>query len=270
LPFPVSAAGNETIIFGLTKFNSIMKITLKILSLIMVMGVAVSCSKDDEDPAPNLENVSVSLKGQAEVVTVPSAMLTSEDPNAQMAASYVEMANSIGENLAMFTPPSGATKSTTAITAVNGRTKEGAVLVYTWTDPNYGTMAYQIKDAGTKYTFELFLKPDGETDWYLYVSAEEQKDGSAGSMKLHDFFSGTGEVLMQWNWSRSGDDFTMEVLSNWGDPFRVVLEINTVTKAGSVEYYFDSELSYSMTWDAQGNGTWEYYAEGEVVESGTW
>jgi hypothetical protein len=249
-----------------------MKITIKILSLLLMMAFAMSCSKDEKDPEPDLDKVSISLAENAQVITVPTAMANSEDPYAQQASSYITLANSVSANFALFKAPANATKSTTEITPVNGRVNASAkVVVYTWTDPSYGSVAYQVKDAGTKYTFEFFVKPQGETGWYRYLHAEEEKDHSTGNMIVYDYFSKSNDILLQWDWTKSGDDFKMNMTSSLdSDVFKVTIAINTKTKAGSVVYFQNALKLYDMTWDAQGSGTWNFYENGVVTDSGTW
>jgi hypothetical protein len=245
----------------------------RILSLIFGMAVAISCSKDD-DAEPSLEKVTLSLSADSQVIEVPTAMQTSEDPYAAQAVAWVSMANAFSGNLALFTPPSGATKSSDIITPVNGRVAStGKAVVYIWTDQQYGSVAYQIRDATDKYTFELFYKGNSDTGWYRYLYAEELKDRSEGYMVLYDawgFMSETrDEPMTRWDWSRQGDVFTFEI-SDFDFGFRFVITVNTKTKAGSLVYYEDSEKLTEITWDAQGKGTWKEYESNQVVDEGTW
>lgn len=243
---------------------------LKRFTAVLLAGlVAFSCSDNDEDKQPDVESASLSFSSEQQVVAVPNAMLTSEDPYAQMAAGWVTLANSMTASLSLFTPPASATKSTERINASNARTKAGSSVVYTWSDPQYGSIAYQISDASSKYTFELFLKPTGETEWLRYLYAEEQKDKSRGYMEVYNDQSSAGDALMTWEWERSGDNFQL-TLTDATSEFYFVLEINTGTKAGSIMYYEGAEKTYEMTWDAQGKGSWVTFVDGEESAEGSW
>jgi hypothetical protein len=251
--------------------TSFMKIT-RFLSFIAVMAIVFSCSKDEE-PEPNIEQASLSLSKDKPIIEVPAAMATNEDEHAQMASGYVTMANGISSNLAMFTPPSNAVKSTTIITPLNGRiaSTNADAVVYTWI--HQGTsIAYQIRDLSDKYTYELFYKGASDTGWYRYLHAQEMKDKSAGYMVLYDLWNSTGDrsaALLRWDWTRKNDLFTVTLKDVQGD-FSIVVSVNTKTKAGSVIFYEGKDKLYEMTWDTLGNGTWKSYEDGIVTEEGTW
>jgi hypothetical protein len=249
-----------------------MKIT-KYFSLIALMVISLSCSKDDE-PAPAVEKATLSLGANTQILEVPAAMASSDDVYAEMATGWVMLANSMSANLSLFQAPSGAAKSTELIVPVNGRSAAGgSAVVYTWSDPNYGSIAYQIRDASTKFTFELFFKGTTDTGWYRYIYAEEAKDKSAGYMLLLDAWglmsSDRNEVMMRWDWTRSGDNFTFK-MSDFDSGFNFLVTVNQKTKVGSVVYFEGTEKIYEINWDAQGKGTWKVYESSQVVDEGSW
>lgn len=250
-----------------------MKIS-KVLSLIALMAVAISCSKDDEpEPQPNLEEATLSLAENAQVLEVPAELLESDDPYATQVASMISLANGMSSSLALFTPPAGATHTNDIITPVNGRTAATRALVYTWSDPQYGSVAYQIQDASDKYIFELFIKGVEDDGWYRYLYAEEKKDRSAGHMAMYDALGTESDSrdteLFRWEWSREKDNFSFSMGA--GEYLYFTATINTKTKAGSMQFY-DGEVMYSeVTWTGAGTGTWtQFDSEGNVVESGEW
>lgn len=244
----------------------------RILSMAVLIAIAASCSNDDE-PEPKLEDAALSFSQNSPVVEAPQALLTNDDPYAQMASGWISMANGMTANLALFTPPAGAQKSTTLITPANGRVAAETGVVYTWSDPQYGSVAYQIRDQSDKYVFELFYKGIDDTDWYRYLYAQEMKDRSSGYMVLYDAWGYYGDTrnaeLLRWDWTRKGDQFTMKVSDTQG-LVEIVLAINTKTKAGSVVYYESSSKLFEMEWDAQGKGSWKSYDGGQLSDQGTW
>ncbi|HYC84105.1 MAG TPA: hypothetical protein VEB86_02740 [Chryseosolibacter sp.] len=250
-----------------------MKITRLLLMALAVF--AFSCS--DDEPEPSLESAELSLTGSAQLVVAPAALTTSSDPYAQMAAGWIESINAISQYTLMFETPAGATKSTTKITATNGRPAgtTGEYLVYTWSDQQSGySVAYQISQTSDHFTWEIFFKTSTSADWLKYIHAEEKKDKSTGFMKVYDIWGFIDEdpslLLAFYNWSRNGDIFTFEMESDWFE-MHVVLTVNTKTKAGSVVYYIGDMKWYEMTWDAAGNGTWKSFDEqGNIDEQGTW
>jgi hypothetical protein len=246
---------------------------LKIPALIMMALIVLSCSKD-KDPEPAVEQAKISFSGETQLIEVPAALSASQDIHAQMASQWVAVANGMGANLALFTPPSNATKSTDLITPINGRVAKGnAVAVYIWTDANYGSVAYQVQDVGTKYTFELFYKGNDDAGWYRYLYAEEKKDKTSGYMVLYDAWGFVSdarkEEMVRWEWLRAGDDFTFTIRDVTAD-FNFVVNVNTKTKAGSIVYLEGTEKLFEITWDANGKGTWKEFEDNQVVDEGSW
>lgn len=236
----------------------------RLLYFIVVMAAAMSCS--DDDPQPSVENAKFSLADSAPIA-LPSAITSSEDEHAQMVVGWAMSANAMTSYTALFTPPAGAEKSTTAITPSNGRTNgtNESVVVYTWSQQGFGAIAYQIRDLSDKFAFEILMKEEGTADWYRYVYAEEKKDGSAGYM---EFYAGE-EVAMRWDWTRSGS--TLAIDFSTGDAgLSYSFVIDTNTSAGSIVVMDGEEKIYESTWTAAGTGTWKEYFDGELVASGEW
>lgn len=247
--------------------------------LLLVFGIVLllaSCSKkSDPQPATTLSSASLSLaSGQA--VTVPTALINSTDSHAQEAYSFAQSVNAISSYTAAFTIPSGATKTSTPIVAVNvsGRiaSTQQSYLVYIWTDPSSGSsVAYQVSETTDSYTFELFYKESGTSVWVRYLNAEEKKDKSSGFMNVYDpTVTKISPAILSYNWTRATNVFNFIITDDYGT--KVTLHVNTQTKAGDVEAYSSYILTEKLTWDAQGHGTWaEYDADGiTVLSSGTW
>lgn len=248
-----------------------MNLVKRILSLILVMAVVMSCSNDD-DEEPALEDVELSFEAGSDLIEVPTALLNSSDENAQELAMALTEINTISGFMASFQAPQGAVKSNTAITPINGRaagTMADNVVVYTWTDAASGTsVAYQIKGLSDRYTFEFFYQTPDTDGWIRYVYAEEMKNRSAGQLTVFDL-TPEEEILASWEWSRSGDIFTMSYSYPWFG-LEYEIEYNTKTKAGSLAYFIDDVVVFEADWTGNGSGSWKRYEEGTLVEEGSW
>lgn len=245
---------------------------IKILFIGALLSIAFACSDDDDNKPTSLESAKLSFQNQDNRISPPSGLRSSENEYAQMAVGYIEMANSIGVYTEFMNVPNGATKTSTPITAANGRvgSTQTEYLVYIWSDESYGSVAYQLSEQNDSYVFELFFKEVGASEWLKYFHAEEKKDGSIGHMVIYDVFtSDEGTEMIRYDWERSGGVLTFEMTSAESD-FYFIMHINESTGAGDVKYYLDNELFYEMTWDAAGDGTWKYYSEGEVIDEGSW
>ena len=247
-----------------------MKITKALLLSAAVFAAACS-DDDDNNKKSNLENAKISFGSQNSVIEAPEGLQNSEDPQAQIANSYVQLANGLTQYVGLMQAPQGAAKSKTRITAANGRVKEtGDVLVYTWSDDQSGlSIGYQISETSDKYVFEIFMKETG-SDWLKYFHAEETKDGTAGLMKIYDIYGDNpSTVIFTYSWTRANGELTL-TFTDTEEESSVVIKVNETTGAGSVVSYDGAFKVYEMSWDAAGNGEWSYYEEGEVVDSGEW
>jgi hypothetical protein len=248
---------------------------MKITKLLLLIAVffAFSCSKDEE---PGLDKKAISLMEGNQIIAAPPALLASDDPQAQLAASWIVSANAMSSYLYYFNIPAGTQQSGSKITAPNGRMKDaGDYVTYIWEDENSGnSVAYQVSEESDRYVFEIFLKLEGEFDFLKYFHAEERKDRSQGSMKIYDIFGIYGDdasvVWLNYEWSRVGSLFNL-TMTEYSESFVVDITIDQNTKAGSVVYYLEEQKEYELIWDGSGNGNWAYFdAEGGVTDSGTW
>ncbi|ELR73913.1 hypothetical protein C900_00077 [Fulvivirga imtechensis AK7] len=231
----------------------------------------MSCGGDDDDvsPADELAQAKLSLTEDATPIEVPSAMMESTDEKAQLATSYISAANGISQYLANFQPPAGATKSSTPITASNGRMAQTQeeYLIYTWSDTEI-TVAYQISQTTDNYVFEIFFKYKDEAEFVKFIHAEESKTQRKGFMDIYDIYGGTGnEVVFSYAWEEKADGTFHFDFESADGGFVMKLVVNP-DKSGSLKYYLSGELYYDINWDAAGNGTWTWYSD--PVESGSW
>src|SRR5690606_36297511 len=234
---------------------------------------AFSCSKDEE---PSLEKRAISLAESDQVIPAPSALLTSDDPYAQMAAGWIMQANAMSSYLYFLEMPSGAQKSEARITASNGRVKDaGDHVTYIWTDQQSGySVAFQVSEETDSYVFEIFLKIEAGTEFLKYFHAEEKKDRSEGFMKVYDIFGIYGDdasvVWINYEWTRAGNIFSLSITEH-SDSFELDITIDLATNAGSVTSRMSGVKQYVLTWDGAGNGTWaQYNDEGTVIDIGAW
>jgi len=247
-----------------------MKITKLLLFLLTCL--AFSCSDDDDDKGgkPAIDKKPLSLTEKNKVIQAPTALLNSNDPQAQMAAAWIQQANAMGGYFSFFDVPQGTAKSTTRIQASNGRVRDnGDYEVYVWTDDQSGySVAYQVSEEASSYVFEIFVKEPG-ADWLKYFHAEEKKDQSEGFMDVYNIEGDDAStIILGYTWGRSGDNFNFTLES---EGFLIELNVNDKTNVGDVSYIIDGIKQYELNWDAAGNGNWAAYdEEGNLVDEGEW
>ena len=219
---------------------------LFIFALVFVVAFSfVACSKDKKT---NNSNEFDGPEWNNDPVEVPLAMEQSNDPHAQMAVSYVAMANSFGSYGGLFAPPRGA------ICTVN-RDEEWT---YTWGDGEL-SITLVITETSTHYHWEIYFDGfDGNMtyDNFLYIAAEQTLDGSSGSMTLYD--PEMTEFLLFWQWS-SDDNGVYHFMYEFYQEGKIVVEINP-DGSGFLEYYeYDNSAywrSFRIEWTALGTGEW--------------
>lgn len=248
-----------------------MKITK--LLLIVIALFAFACSDDDDKgskPTKPGTKKPLSLTENDKVIEAPTALLNSNDPQAQMAAAWIAQANAMGGYLALFDVPAGTTKTSTRITASNGRVNNsGEYEVYIWNDTESGySVAYQVSEESNSYVFEIFIKEQGQ-DWLKYFHAEEKKDQSEGFMDVYNVIGeDPSEIALSYEWGRSGDMFTFSLQS---EGVLIALNVNEKTNAGDIVYEIDGTKQYELNWDTEGNGSWASYdEEGNLTDEGDW
>ena len=238
--------------------------------LMLLAVVAFSCSKDEVEPsADDLDEVELSLSADQKLIEVPEALLQSQNEYSQMAAMWIGMANSISSYVTIFgNIPAEAEKTSTPIMPSNGRVAATAknYLVYQWEGSGIG-VAYQIHAEGSKYIFELFYKLQESNEYQRYLYAEETKDKKSGKMLVYDIWD-TGDLAITYKWATNGDIFTFEFEGLESEGL-ISLEVNKSTEAGSLSFFDEGELTYLITWNGDGSGTWADYSGDEEI-TGSW
>lgn len=254
---------------------------LKLLSFSFLFLFAISCGDDDGgEVAPSLDDVEFAFSTTEPPITIPSGLTSSSDPQAQQINGLLQTTNLMTVWLQFFEAPAGAEKSTTPIggkSAINGRTQSD-VVVYSWTAEGGGdtwTVAYQIGDDGSKYTFEIFFKFN-DSDFERFLYAEESKDElNNGFMEVYSidvFGEDIGDTaFFRYEWTESAVGLQTFKLVDSEDSFEIFITINP-DGSGTVSAREDGQAYYEATWNASGtSGTWTLFdGEGNIVESGIW
>ena len=253
-------------------------ISMKASKLFPLIGLTLlifSCSK--EEPIKNeLEETRLSFaKRGGEVIKLPAGLTSSSNSYALVANGYATSANLMTGYFSFFAFPDGAAKTTKPIIPSNARTSAaGEYLVYTWTDPQAGGIAYQLGDLGDRYSFEVFFQEVGSTKWLRFLYAEEKKDESSGFMKIFDVdVKNASSTEIEYTWTRANGTFVFRYNFFTRDQptESAVITVNETTKAGKVETYEGTLLTSRIAWDALGNGTWKEFDEaGNVTDEGSW
>jgi len=224
----------------------------------MLIGL-IGCSDDDSNPAePNSTATPVIPQ-----VTFNGPNTTSQDPNAQIANSYVAIMNAGMLQSAAFS---------SVAAQQNGN-------IYTWT---YG---YQ----GEIYTFTCTIQSDGSYMWTLKYTGSNlfgtavtdfmlwegttSADGKNGNWTLYTYgYTGKTAELIYTTGANDVITGTWYVYESGGVLESKIIVVNDPDGSGSVEMYSDGvHLYYKAVWTATGSGQWWIYdGAGRETGSGSW
>lgn len=227
-----------------------------------ILFLLAACSKD-EDPQPAVKGNQVGLFAEdARPITVPEAMLESNDPYAMQANLYLTLSTVFTSYAQYFEVPEGATKRSQPITATNAKMAASGYTVWEWVAMDGSAIAYQYSEQGGQQVFEIFIR-EGSKDYYKWYEVKQNLDGKKGTLKLF----GDQGVAMQWTWEIKADESYH--LNYDTDYFKYEI-ISNKDLSGSIKLYEDSVLTQEMEWDKIGNGWWKEYEAGELIDSGEW
>lgn len=233
---------------------------------VCLIGIA-GCS-DDDNPAGS-GNGAEAPEFSIVTVSVPDAMTQSSDPMAQLTVSYVAFANTFSSWFSFFTPPAGAAK-----VAAPAGAHDGAPWVFTWSEDGL-TVTLTITEDSENYTWSVVLDgTDGETtyDDFTLIDAAASKDGSGGSLVIYD--PATQSSALDWTWNQaSGGPYNFLMTSYDSEGFQIALTVN-LDESGDLEYRMGDGAVFvrifRSEWQSDGSGDWWNYADGEIVDSGSW
>ncbi len=243
-------------------FNKQIGMIIVIFSMLYI----ISCSKDDNPVTPN-ENKKAKELGLKEI-TVPEALVQSNDSHAQMCVGFINMANGFKGFSSLYQPPVGINLAK-IVDIKDDWTR-------TWTDEQLSiTMNYYENDVS--FGWQVFLT--GTDNQYTYsnwllMEAEQKVDDSYGTLIIYKPV--TEQVEFKWTWSQSQsgkNTFTMEIFGDDGLPETKIDAVSNSDESGELIFYKYVDGSYvkesRTTWTATGTGHWEEYdASGNIINQG--
>jgi hypothetical protein len=228
---------------------------LKSSCAILLALLAVTGCKKNSDDTPSNKYQAPSMATSSQVVQVPAKLLSSTDNNAQLAASYMGMANAFAGYSAYFNVPSNAVQSQT----------KSSGIVYTW---SYGGTTVKLTyndDATNRYWV-----------WYIndvkYMDCQESILGNSGSFNVYDIEKG-GTAVIVYTWTKTAGTIvaTMKLIGSTSYFFKISASIDS--KSGTFDMYEGASESgvhiVNVTWLTNGSGSW-WISYGGTSYSGTW
>lgn len=250
-----------------------MKYFPKVWALLMLFAIVFSgCKKEEETP----EFAELSFDAEEVMGKLPAGLKSSDDQYAQQAVGYVESALDMSSFIDDMNPPDDAVRSS----------KKASGDSWSWT----------VSDGSMSYTFYWTYEEDnsksywtmdiqfGDGPLFNYIYAWETKDGKQGEVEYNfNWVAAYGEedpgefedLYWRYSWVIDGSgNYTFSMKYDSNDPeFDYLTHYDVVVNSdgsGTVDYYFSDEPFYHMDWDAVGNGSWIYYADGTEFMSGNW
>ena len=243
------------------RYRGLASALVAVLALSLMVGCKSSTEPDNGDQAPAWEVDSISI---------PDNMAQSQDPNAQIAVAFVNMANAITGFSQMFTPPPQATLSPSILGVQDGPWE------YTWTE-NGLTITLTITQTETEITWEIVY--DGTDGVYVYddwtfIEAEVLTDGSEGWMRVYEPV--TAMIDIEWSWTVDDQTDFFEFVMIWYDMGVAdgKIEIDSYADGSGHMYVYEYILAWILDWEcewaADGSGSWWDWDNGVIVSEGSW
>lgn len=244
----------------------------RLIWAMVILLIAAGCSKEEEEQqTPPTEQLS--FDGEAVLDKLPAGLVNSGDSYAQECVSMIESAVDMSDFIGQMEVPSNAQKT--------AKKASGDTWMWTW---NYmgevWTFYWTYEEDSNKRYWTMEIQYGGGPR-YNYIDAWEMKNGSGGQV-VYNFnwtaaYGGEEDVAdlywtYDWTLNDDGDyDFSWTYDANDQEyDYYMDYDIHLNDDgSGTIDYYFYDELFYHMEWDAEGNGSWIYYAGGEQM-SGTW
>jgi hypothetical protein len=220
------------------------------LLIAVALLASTSCSKEEE---PQSTYKKPTIADRVNVVEIPTALENSSDPNAQMAADWMGMANGISQFASSFTIPENAQ---------TGNAKSSGT-VYFW---NYGAYSYWMtfSELADKYVWKYEYAFPG-TSRFTLIEAEEYKTGKQGGWKIYD--EGINhEIIWEYDWNiSSSNDFSAEMMMSGYQTIKFIVNDNA-NHSGNFKAYISDVKFVDIIWNANGSGTWWYSFDGETFQ----
>jgi hypothetical protein len=222
------------------------------LFVLVLMAIAIisGCKKDDDKPASDYVKPS---QGSSEtLVTVPTTLQNSTDPNAAMVNTYAQMVNAFsGYSEMLSSIPDNATQSELKTTGKS----------WTWSDGQGNTVWIEFTKDDVKYAWNLYMKTASMSSRKLVVSATQLLTGMAGTMNIYNFYDASTTAVVSYDWAKSADGTTtVNLLFNGGDDAIFFTLVSKADGSGSYKAYKGTTASgikfIEATWTANGHGTW--------------
>ena len=242
----------------------IFNIYIVLILLFSVFLFTNSCSDNGTD---NKDDLSDAPQINVKTIDLPDGLKESTDYNAQVAVTYVSLANSMVAYSSWWNPPANAGSLAKVVeTAENEWT-------YNWTVNNLEVQLI-IKEVSDQIEWQtIYNGTDGYLTYnnFVFIDGEGDKQGDNGAISIND--PQTQMPVSVWNWATDNSDYYTIDWSSYSEGHnegRIKVGSNP-DKSGIVEYYTEQVVIWKAQWTSAGSGSWwSFNTQGEQQETGTW
>jgi len=208
-----------------------------VIAAIAISLFTVSCSKDDSTTNESTYK-KPTIAENAPVIEAPTGLQNSDNVYANIAVSYISMANSLSQYAAYFDVPSTATHDSRKSTEGND--------TWYWSYQGY---SYWMKywDDATRYYWQYDFETP-EISRFTYMKADQLKDGAGGSLEIYS--PGLDGSIFTYNWILTSGTYHITIDAQ---DSQITIVLNS-DNSGTLDVV-SGEDTLHIQWNADGSGS---------------
>lgn len=233
--------------------------TIKFLALFtLILSITLSsCSnnEDNDNDVPEEDLSEVVMQDFASTINdiqIPASLSQSSDPYGSQVGFQVQLFKSLTAGFAsLFTVPENALAAKKGSKILS---KSATTQTYTWSAEGI-TFNYKITEKSDRYEFKYDIVSQAYSG--NYMNGYQLKDGSVAEITFLD----NGEESLNLKWTNLDNIAKMEMDVGGS---KLILESNLDDNSGNMKIYDEGTLSTSITWNADGSGSFIDHLEGQT------
>lgn len=235
----------------------------KTICLFVLAAIAaVSCKKEAETTATKTNYVAPAISQKDTIIAIPATMSKAANGNPILALGIATI-DVINTTSAVYTHKLWFKESDMAGWKASKNTD--GIIIYSFTAAGQGTVYLTYKNTTAQKYWKYETEITGKARVTVYEADEQSNTG------FYKYFDqSTGKLIWQIEWAVANNTTTL-IISQYNAMAQITdqyVSTSNPDKSGSLKIYRASELSWELTWDKTGSGTWKYLTNDNIWVNG--